>query len=457
VVVGAVSIDVPRTVYFEKELEVRLSRSYGPGRYDPSYEEKGNDYPPGYVRWTEGRNLGEFVRLLGSGAVRLEPLITHRFPFDEAPQAYETLTGEAAGGALGVVLEYPESLAPEPRRHAHVAAGGKPAGDKVGVGFIGAGNFAMATLIPTLASLGAGLRGVVTASGVSARNAAEKFGFAYTAAEPDALFDDDEVHAVFIATRHADHAELAARALRAGKAVFVEKPLALTQEGLEAVLEAAGGAGPLMVGFNRRFAPATTAVRDGLAGVAGARVVLLRVNAGEVPADSWVHDPEVGGGRLIGEGCHFIDLGLFLAGSPPVDVAALALGAGDPAARLGDNLQVTVRCRDGSLVVVVYTSKGDPRTGKERVEVFAGGRTAVIDDFRRAEVSGGGRWKGRQDKGHEEELRLFLEAVRSGGPAPIPLSEIEASMRATLRAADAVRAAGAPVALAGGAAVATGG
>lgn len=439
VVVGAVPIRPPRSPYYEKELEIRLSRSYGPGRYDPEYEEKGHDYPVGYVRWTERRNLGEFLRLLSTGAVRMDELITHRFPFAEVERAYGTLTGEEGRGALGVVLEYPEEATEEPRRIVvrDVIDPRAPVTGPIGVGLIGAGNFAQDVLIPSLKRLGVEFRGVVTASGLTARGVAEKHGFAYAASSADEVLADPGTHVVVVATRHDEHARLAAEALRAGKAVFVEKPLALDEASLEDVLGAASQGGPLMVGFNRRFAPATQFVRERLERTAGARVVHIRVNAGAVPATSWVHDPEVGGGRLVGEGCHFIDLALYLAGSPAVEVSAQAIAGSDPAAALQDNVVVTLRCADGSIASILYTSKGNPRSGKERIEVFAGGVSAVIDDFRGAEVHGAKRerWKGRQDKGHHAELEAFVRAVREGATSPISLAELENSSRATLRAA----------------------
>jgi predicted dehydrogenase/threonine dehydrogenase-like Zn-dependent dehydrogenase len=438
VVVGAVPMDVPRSPYYEKEIELRISRSYGPGRYDPSYEEQGNDYPIGYVRWTERRNLEEFVRLVGTGAVRLDELITHRYTFDEAERAYEQLTAPDAA-ALGVVLEYPAQPQPEPKRIA-LGTGARRVQDVPGIGLIGAGSFATGTLLPLLARLPVTLQGVTTAGGVSARDAGEKFGFRYLAASPDELFADAGVNAVVIATRHADHADLVERALRAGKAVFVEKPLAIDEPSLEAVVRAAADGPPLLVGFNRRFAPATDFIRQRLAGTPGTRVVHIRVNAGDVPADSWVHDPAVGGGRLVGEGCHFIDLAAALVGAPIVTVQAVGVRGADPAAALQDNLHVTLSFADGSIASITYTSKGAPRSGKERVEVFAGGRTAIIDDFRRAEFwhSKQESWKGRQDKGHAAELGAFIDALRTGGASPIPLHELMNSSLATLRAARAL-------------------
>jgi predicted dehydrogenase/threonine dehydrogenase-like Zn-dependent dehydrogenase len=454
VVVGAVPIEVPRSPYYEKELDVRLSRSYGPGRYDPAYEEQGHDYPPGYVRWTEQRNMQAFLELVGAGRVTVERLITHRFEFEDAVRAYDMVTGEGASSALGVVLDYAKEVREEaPRiemgggRRAGAGAGagagvraGVDAG--LGLGLIGAGAFAQGVLLPALKKLDVGLLGVSSAGGVTARKAAEAHGFRYLASSPDEILADPEVGAVIIATRHGDHARLAAAALRAGKAVFVEKPLALTGEELDDVIEAARGGPLLMVGYNRRFAPATVFLRDRLGAVPGGKVVHVRANAGFIPSTSWVHDPVEGGGRLIGEGCHFIDLALFLAGSPAVRVETVALGGSDPAASLQDNFVVTLSCADGSVASVLYTAKGSPRSGKERVEVYASGRTGIIEDFRSADVHWRKRerWRGRQDKGHAAELAAFVTAVRNGAPSPIPLDALEHSARVTLRAAESMRA-----------------
>ncbi|MBX6365849.1 MAG: bi-domain-containing oxidoreductase [Gemmatimonadetes bacterium] len=444
VVVGAVPTRPSRNEWYLKELELRLSRSYGPGRYDVAYEEKGHDYPIGYVRWTERRNLEEFLRLLQAGAVVLDELITHRFPFAEAERAYALLGGAEGRRALGVVLEYPAEATLEPRRI--VLAPPRAAGTgrrQVRVGLIGAGSFATGTLVPALARHGATLRAIATAGGLSARSAGERYGFEYLAASTDEILADPEIDAVVIATRHAEHAALAAAALRAGKATFVEKPLALDEASLDDVLAAAArSTAPLMVGFNRRFAPATAFVRQRLARCAGPRIVHIRVNAGYLPRDAWLRDPESGGGRLIGEGCHFIDLATFLVGEPPVAVSATASPGMDGSREAADDVVVTVRYAAGSLATVLYTSSGHPRAGKERVEVFAGGATAVIDDFRRAEFWGARRerWRGTQDKGHAAEIERFLAAVREGGAWPIPLAELAASSRATLRAARALAA-----------------
>lgn len=463
VIVGAVPIEVPRSPYYEKELDIRLSRSYGPGRYDPAYEEEGHDYPVGYVRWTEQRNMQAFLELVGEGRVVLDRLVTHRFPFEDAVRAYDEVTADDAGPVLGVVLAYMAEPRPEPAR---IDMGGGPGssgrgarrsararprmgttvgsgvGAGAGIGLIGAGSFAQGVLLPALKKLEVKLIGVSSAGGVSARKAAESHGFRYMAASSDEILADPEVGAVIIATRHGDHARLAAAALRAGKAVFVEKPLALTEAELDDVISAARGGPSLMVGYNRRFAPATVFLRERLGHLPGGKVVHVRANAGFIPSTSWVHDPVEGGGRLIGEGCHFIDLALFLAGSPAVRVETVALGGTDPAASLQDNFAVTLSCADGSVATVLYTAKGSPRSGKERVEMFAAGRTGIIDDFRRAEVHWRRRerWRGRQDKGHAAELDAFVAAFREDGPSPIPLDALEHGARVTLRAAESLRA-----------------
>jgi predicted dehydrogenase len=461
VIVGAVPIEVPRSPYYEKELDVRLSRSYGPGRYDPAYEEQGHDYPVGYVRWTEQRNMQAFLELVADRRVALERLVTHRFDFEDAVRAYDAVTGGEGAAALGVVLSYPVEARTEPGRiemghpgtrgtagtSGMAGAGRNPGaglftGVGAGIGLIGAGMFAQGVLLPALKKLDVPLIGVTSAGGVSARKAAEEHGFRYLASSSDEILADPDVGAVIIATRHGDHARLAAAALRAGKAVFVEKPLALNYEELDDVVAAARGGPPLMVGYNRRFAPATVFLRERLAGLPGGKMVHVRANAGYIPSTSWVHDPVEGGGRLIGEGCHFIDLALFLVGSPAVWVETVALGGTDPAASLQDNFVVTLSCADGSVASVLYTAKGSPRSGKERVEMFAGGRTGVIDDFRSAEVHWRrrDRWKGRQDKGHRAGLEAFVAAYRENGPSPISLDALEHGARVTLRAAESLRA-----------------
>jgi polar amino acid transport system substrate-binding protein len=438
VLVGAVPLEIPRSPYYEKELEVRLSRSYGPGRYDPGYEEKGIDYPVGYVRWTENRNMQAFLRALQAKQVSLANLITHRVPLAQAERAYDLISGEIDERFLGVVLTYPLEPSAVPVRFTKRTAGARAAAR---VAFIGAGSFAGSTLIPLLKEMpGVELASVCTASGLTARDIARRHGFVTAAGDPADLLDDDAVTAVFVATRHDSHASLAARALSRGKAVFVEKPLALDRDQLDAVSSAVAGNPALCVGFNRRFSPHTARVRRAFAG-AGALVIQIRVNAGDVPPSNWVHDPAVGGGRLIGECCHFFDLAQAIAGAQVVRVHASSIGQLDPSSSLRDNACITLELANGSIATITYTSKGDAALGKERVEVFGGGIAAVIDDFHTTTIVRNGhseRFKTKQDKGHREELVRFLAMVTSGAAAPIPYEDLRATTLATFSAMESI-------------------
>jgi predicted dehydrogenase/threonine dehydrogenase-like Zn-dependent dehydrogenase len=422
VVVGDVGMNVPRPPFYEKELELVLSRSYGPGRYDPTYEEHGRDYPIGYVRWTEQRNLAEFLRLVSLKLVDLDALTTHRFSVDQAADAYALIAGEDGGERpIGVVLEYKGDPAAAsasrveltPRLH-------EPRRDAVRVSVIGAGNFATRVLLPTLSQdKRVSFVGVSTASGVSARHVAERFGFAQASSDAEELIDDTDVDAVVIATRHDSHAALAARALRAGKTVFCEKPLATTWPDLEEVASAyAETRAPLLVGFNRRFSPHMENLRAELpAGVP--RAILCRVNAGPLPSEHWLNDPVSGGGRIVGELCHFLDLACHLAEGRPVRVSAESLGGGDVSA-LADSIMVQVVFADGSVASLQYLANGSPKLTKERVEVFAGGVAAVLDDFRSLEIFRDRRRrnrKSRQEKGHREEMRAFIDLVAGASPS----------------------------------------
>lgn len=443
VIVGAVPIEVPRSPFYEKELDVRLSRSYGPGRYDRAYEEKGLDYPVGYVRWTENRNMDAFVRAIAAGQVALDALITHRVPLGEVERAYELISGSTPDHFLGVVLQYPA----EPPPPAITAPRPRAARGTIGLGLIGAGSFAGGTLLPLLKGRPqVTLDKVCSASGLTARDAALRHGFAHAVADPDEIFDDPGIDAVVIATRHDSHAALAAAALRRGKAVFVEKPLALTRAQLDEVLAAARDNPALTVGFNRRFSPHTARVRRAFEDC-GALVIDIRVNAGPIPTDSWIHDPDVGGGRLLGEGCHFIDLAQALTGARVARVFATGVGLPDPASRLRDNFALTLQLTDGSIATIVYTAKGDPALGKERIEVFGGGMAAVIDDFRTTTIIRRGKtepWKTRQDKGHADEIARFVDAVAGGLPPPIGLADLRAASLASLAAVESL-ATGMPV------------
>lgn len=439
VLVGAVPIEVPRSPYYEKELDVRLSRSYGPGRYDAQYEERGLDYPIGYVRWTENRNMEAFLDAVAAKQVRLGELLTHRFTLDSAERAYDLL---ANGGErfLAIALQYP-TRAVTPAREVIPSSDAAPRG-QVRIGMIGAGSFAGGTLLPLLVEQrGVSLATVCTASGLSARDTALRHAFAASTSEPATIFDDRDINAVVIATRHDSHAALARDALARGKAVFVEKPLALNRDELAEVMAAARTNPALMVGFNRRFSPHTERVRRIFSRRAGALVISIRVNAGAIPAHSWIHDPVLGGGRLLGEGCHFIDLANALVGAAPRRVRTVGIGSQHAASRLRDNFSIAIEYRDGSLATILYTSKGDPALGKERVEIFGDGVAAVIDDFHTSTITRGGavdRHRSKQDKGHRAQLARFVAMVANGGPPPIALAELEASTLATLGALESL-------------------
>jgi predicted dehydrogenase len=450
VIVGDVGMNMPRAPFYEKELTLKLSRSYGPGRYDPFYEELAIDYPPGYVRWTEQRNMAEFLRLISERRIDVKALITHVFAIDQAPEAYGVLT-DRAGGALGVVLEYPDTTAirPEPPRIVVTPPGAATVkGRSIGVSLLGAGNFATATLLPALAADRRFMpRGVYTTSGLSARDVAERHHFAYAAGSPDEILADPETVAVAIATRHASHAELAAKALRAGKTVFVEKPLAITEDELASVVQAqAESQGRLLVGFNRRFAPHTRAMVERLAQRTSPATVLIRVNAGAIAPDHWIQRLEEGGGRIVGEVCHFVDLACCLIGCAPRTVSAVSADPGKPAA-LSDTLSVTLSFVDGSLATIVYAATGDTSYPKERVEVFCQGSVLVNDDFRCLTITSGGHTKtsklSRTDKGHAAELQGFLDLVQ-GLSVPLTFAQCVTSMAATFKVVEAL-ATGRPV------------
>jgi predicted dehydrogenase/threonine dehydrogenase-like Zn-dependent dehydrogenase len=449
VVVGDVPVNVPRALLYDKELDLRISRSYGPGRYDRDYEERGHDLPPAYVRWTEQRNLQAFLDLVGAGRLDPAPLTTHRFPVERAADAYALLTeDDAPQRAFGVLLTYPEradSAQPvgAPRGHRTTRTQREGA---IRVGVVGAGAFARAKLLPALQRAGAELAAVTTSTGLSAADVGERFNFESVVDDAQDIFDDDDVDAVVIATRHASHASLATRALRAGKAVFVEKPLALDQAGVEEIEEAlAEHGGVLMVGFNRRFAPLTENLAHALGG-AGADVVTVRVNAGPLPSDHWLHDIQDGGGRLLGEACHFVDLIAHLSRGYVASVYAYAVPSLERPLEASDSIVAILRFDSGAVGSLVYTGAGDPAMPKERVEAHSGGVSAVLDDFRTLEVFARGkrtRTKSAQDKGHARQIERWVAAVRGEQEAPAPETYL-ASTRATLALADALRS-GQPV------------
>ncbi len=443
VVVGAMPMDVPRSPYYEKEIDVRLSRSYGPGRYDPEYEERGRDYPVAYVRWTEGRNMRSFLELIESGRLDLAPLTTHRFDIDEAVKAYDVVLGKGDDHPCGILLAYSGEPALEQRVDRR-AAPARVEG-KLGIGFAGAGNFATASLLPPLVRLdGVRLTGVATSSGLSAKGVADKFDFAYAASGIDQLLADDGTSCVFVATRHNLHAPLATRALDAGRAVFVEKPLALDRESLREVVDAARRSNrQVMVGFNRRFSPLARQIESKLGTRTGPAVVHYRVNAGFVPKNHWTQDPVEGGGRIVGEGCHFIDFVQFVTKALPLRVTATAVRSGNERDTDADNVAISLSMSDGSVGTIVYVALGDKRFPKERCEIFADGAVALLDDYRSGLFVRNGREEklksSGQDKGHAAEVAAFVEAVRSGGPSPIDLDSLIGTTLASFAAVESLR------------------
>jgi predicted dehydrogenase len=452
VLVGVSGLELSRADFYEKELSFQVSCSYGPGRYDPEYEHKGQDYPIGFVRWTEQRNFEAVLDLIASGRLGVRPLIGKTVPLDKAPGMYEDLAGEGSG--LGILITYPgasnldpASADPRSLRVSRPSSTVAPA-ENVSVGFVGAGNFASSVLIPAFREAGARLVAIASEKGVTAAHAARKFGFESATADFDAVVSDPKVNTVVIATRHDAHAGMVIAALRAGKHVFVEKPLALDEAQLEEVIRAyeealAKGSLHLMVGFNRRFSPHAAKIKSLLAGTIEPKVFVMTVNAGAIPASHWTQDPEVGGGRIIGEGCHFVDLLRFLAGSPITDVQARSVGGSPSDGIRNDKAILTLSFADGSIGSIHYLANGNKSFPKERLEVFCGGRILALDNFRK--LTGYG-WKGfrgeklwRQDKGHKAEAVEFLKSVEKGLPTPIPFEELVEVTRATIRAAGMIR------------------
>ena len=457
VAVGLVGLNVPRKPFYDKEIDLRLSRSYGPGRYDSAYEEGGHDYPLGYVRWTENRNMQAFLDLLAQRKIDLQPIISHRFTIDDALQAYDLITGDQAATALGVILNYPhhQDLTPVSapiwlRPEVSPAALPKTRSEEgMNLGLVGAGTFAQGVLLPVLAAIpGANLRAVCNTSGLAARHVAGKYNAAYCTADPADLFADEDLDAVIITTRHDSHAALSIQALQSGRHVFVEKPLAIDIEGIQAIASAhdlsRGQSDPpiLMVGFNRRFAPLAHRLRTFVDRIDAPLALHYQVNAGYIPLDHWTQDPSVGGGRIIGEVCHFLDFLVFLTASHPHTIYSQALpNAGRYA---NDNLAANITFTDGSLATLTYLANGDKTYPKEQLHIFGGGAVAFLDDFRRLTLVKGGRTKIhrtplRQDKGHRAELQTFLGAIQTGSGAPIPFTDLAAVTLATLKIEESLR------------------
>jgi predicted dehydrogenase/threonine dehydrogenase-like Zn-dependent dehydrogenase len=457
VAVGTVGMALERRTFYEKELDFRISRSYGPGRYDAAFEQKGVDYPIGYVRWTETRNMEAFLQLLADAKVDVGALITHRFPIAEAKAAYDLITSESQESVLGVLITYPD-FAEETRRTTVTSSNSANAGaESVAIGLLGAGNFATSTLLPAIRQVGGvTLVGVCAANGSHSQYTAKKFGFQYSATDEDSLIAGAAINTVIIATRHHLHARQVQAALNSGKHVFCEKPLCLNEDELRDIVHAYNDRQSvaerlLMVGFNRRFALLALRLKSFLREIHEPLALHYRVNAGFIPADHWLNDPEQGGGRVIGEVCHFVDFLSFLVGAAPIEVQAHSLT--NPGKYSNDNIISSLRFADGSQGTISYLANGDRSYSKERVEVFGGGEVAVLEDFRRLELIGQGRKQVfrsllRQDKGHRAEWEAFITAIRTGGNSPIPLAEIATTMLATF-ALEKSRSSGQPVAVGG--------
>jgi len=453
VLVGVAGLELSRADFYEKELTFQVSCSYGPGRYDPTYEEGGNDYPVGFVRWTEQRNFEAVLDMIAAGRLAVAPLVSHRFAIDRAEEAYALVGGAAP--SLGIVLEYPDDGAPAQARTVRTAArrdavaaatpsaavaGAPTTRARPALGFIGAGNYATAVLVPAFAGTGARLHAVASAGGVSGVHVARKFAIESATTDTAALLADAAIDAVVVTTRHDSHARFVLAARAAGKHVFVEKPLCLSLAELEQIAAAYREPSPLlMVGFNRRFAPHVARMRELLAGVGGPKSVVITVNAGSIPPAHWTQDAAIGGGRIVGEGCHFIDLARHLVGAPISGHSAHALAGGS-----GDSATIGVSFADGSIASVQYLANGSKAFPKERVEVFAAGRVLQLDNFRRLSGFGWPSFTGlrlwRQDKGQRACAQAFVDALKGGGAAPIPLADLLEVARVTIEIAEALRA-----------------
>lgn len=442
VLVGVTGLELSRDDFYKKELTLQVSSSYGPGRYDPNYEDKGHDYPVGFVRWTEQRNFEAVLDMLENGGLNVEPLISHRFAIDDAAKAYELVSG--GGPSLGILLEYPgrerelartvtlTAMSPQPGKSAPK--------DVAAVSFIGSGNYATGVLIPAFKAAGAKLRIVASNAGVTGLHAARKFGFEQTTTDTQSVFADVDSGTIVITTRHDSHASLVLAGLASGKNVFVEKPLCLTLAELDEIealylsMAEAGLTPRIMVGFNRRFAPQVQKIKSLLNGATGPRSIIMTVNAGAIPSDHWTQDSDIGGGRIIGEGCHFIDLVRFLAGSPISGLQRTSMKS-----TTGDTVSIQLSFADGSIGIVHYFANGSKTFPKERLEVFTSGRILQLDNYRR--LTGFG-WPGfksmnlfRQDKGQKACAAAYMRSVKLGTPTPIPFDEILEVSRISIKAA----------------------
>jgi polar amino acid transport system substrate-binding protein len=451
--VGMTGMSIPRNAYYSKELDLRMSRSYGPGRYDANYEEHGYDYPIGYVRWTERRNIKAILELLASSRIVLDGIITHRFQFSEAMRAYRLVQSAAGERYLGILLDYGIESKGRLEQDSSsletisLRSGRAEPKSRVGISLIGAGSFARSTLLPHFKKCkDVEFRGVLTAKGFSSKDVGSRFDFAYATSKVEMLLADRDADLIVVATRHDTHARYVVDVLNRGKAVFVEKPLALTEDELQGIVAANARSGSarnrLIVGFNRRFAPLARAVKDHFASRSSPLVVNMRVNAGYIPPEHWTQDPRVGGGRIVGEAGHFIDLARYWIGEPVVSVFAAGVTAASDGKHPPDTVTAVLRYADGSVANLVYASIGDTSIPKERYEVFGDGKSAIIDDFRRLVLAAHGKSKTRKtrkDKGHRDEVRAVVRCIAEGEEFPICFETLVESTMATLAVVRSMR------------------
>jgi predicted dehydrogenase/threonine dehydrogenase-like Zn-dependent dehydrogenase len=444
VATGAVGLTIPRKIYYEKEISLINSRSYGPGRYDASYEENGNDYPIGYIRWTEGRNFQAVVDLLSSRKLKVESLISHRFPIEDGVQAYEVITGKKKEPFLGVLLTYSRNEKQETSKRIEFPLVTRNSSlDSVKLGVLGAGLYANATLLPILKNnKDFELVGIASSGGFHAQHSGKKYGFQYATSSEEEIINDPNINTIAILTRHDSHADLVVKALKAGKHVFVEKPLAINSKQLSVISKQLLNTDHclLLTGFNRRFSPLAQALSSFLSRRNEPLHAHYRVNAGYIPLNHWTQDPLLGGGRIIGEACHFIDLITFLVGAAPVSVSAHALSNNGKYRE--DNVSMTFTFPDGSIGVLDYLANGDKSFPKEHAEFFCGGQIAVLDDYVSLTTVKDGKKtvkSGAQDKGWKREMEIFAKAIREGAQPPIPYEQLIGVTKATFAAVESLQ------------------
>ncbi|MCA9735350.1 MAG: bi-domain-containing oxidoreductase [Deferribacteres bacterium] len=447
VVVGAVPVNIPRSPFYEKEVELKFSRSYGPGRYDANYEEKGRDYPIGYVRWTENRNIESFLQLIADGKIDVSGITTHAFPLEKAPEAYKMIL-ERSEPFLGILLDYKlEKAVSKTQENLFVNSKSQTEESQINIGFVGLGKFAQSFLLPGLkSSSGVNLQTVINATGVSANAAMERNNFSSCGSDAEQIFSNGKIDTVFIASRHDSHAQLVIKSLQANKHTFVEKPLCLKQDELRSIREAyeQGEKLKLMVGYNRRFAPLSIALKKALSSHSRPMSIFYRVNTGMIPADHWTNDPEIGGGRILGEVCHFIDYSIFLAASKVVRVQANAINYNQKDIPNQNSVAINLAFENGAIATIHYLCDGDRSVPKEWIEVMGDNKTYQINDFRNGfSYSGGTKTKmtggGRQDKGHANEIAAFIESLKSGTEAPISSQDIFHGMDVTFAVLQSIR------------------